>query len=382
LSISKKIAEIIEEYKGKEVTIGIFCSHTGKQIGMSAKSWGFRTVAVCEKGREKLYTKYNPWLYDKFILLDHFKDMLDTKVQEKFREMSTLFIANRSFAAYVGYDGIEKEFEVPIVCCNRFLLRAEERGYEKGQYYLLQKAGVPTPKHFPSPEKIDRFVIVKVQSARNPLERENFYADSPENFYEEAEKKLRSGTITEEGLKKARIEEYILGPKFNANFHCFGLKDVFGDFAFVGFSDRIQVNLQGFLDLPAREQLKIKNVLVKNVEIGHRGGITMRESREPMVYESAERLIRVCEREFPPGIRGSFSLQGAVGFSPEDNEKEEFFVFDTSLRVPGDPGIGPTSPEMRNLGLRYGIKIEDPLDLIMMEIKKALAENRLSEIIT
>jgi 5-formaminoimidazole-4-carboxamide-1-(beta)-D-ribofuranosyl 5'-monophosphate synthetase len=50
--------------------------------------------------------------------------------------------------------------------------------------------------------------------------------------------------------------------------------------------------------------------------------------------------------------------------------------------VPGDPGIGPTSPEMRNLSLRYGIEIEDPLDLTMMEIKKALTEDRLSEIVT
>jgi 5-formaminoimidazole-4-carboxamide-1-(beta)-D-ribofuranosyl 5'-monophosphate synthetase len=378
LSISKKIDEIVKEYKEK-VTIGIFGSHTGRQIGMSAKTWGFKTIIICEKGREKLYTHYNHWLYDRVIILDHFREMLNKEVQEKLREMNTIFIPNRSFAAYVGYDGIENNFEVPIYG-NRFLLRAEERTYEKGQYYLLQKARIPTPKHFPSPEEIDRLVIVKIQSARNPLGREDFYADSPENFYEEAEKKLRSGTITEEGLKKARIEEYVLGPKFNANFHCFGLKDVFGDFAFVGFSDRIQVNLQGFLDLPAREQLKIKNVLVKNVEIGHKGGITIRESREPMVYENAERLVRVCEREFPPGIRGSFSLQGAVGFSPEN--KEEFIVFDTSFRVPGDPGIGPTSPEMRNLSLRYGIKIEDPLDLAMMEIKKALAEHRLSEIVT
>jgi 5-formaminoimidazole-4-carboxamide-1-(beta)-D-ribofuranosyl 5'-monophosphate synthetase len=37
---------------------------------------------------------------------------------------------------------------------------------------------------------------------------------------------------------------------------------------------------------------------------------------------------------------------------------------------------------MRNLSLKHGVRIEDPLDLTMMEIKKALELGRLEEIIT
>lgn len=371
------VKKVVEDYK--DVTIGIFGSHSAKEVGMAAKVWGFKTVVVVQKGRDKLYTKYNKHLYDEFIVLDSFKDMLKEEVQEKLLEMNTIFIPNRSFAVYVGYDGIENEFEVPIYG-NRYLLRAEERDFERGQYYLLDKAGVRYPKEFKSPEEIDRLVVVKVQQAKNPLERAFFYASSPEDYYKQAEELIKAGVINEEGLANARIEEYVLGARFNANFHSYALKDVFGDFDFVGFSDRRQVNLQGFLNLPAKDQLKI-NVPVKNEEIGH-FGVTMRESKQDMVYESAEKFLRTCEKEFPPGIIGMFGLQGAVAYSPEDDTKLEFVIFDVSFRVPGDPAIGPTSPEMRNLSLKHGVKIEDPLDLTMMEIKKALELGRLTEIVT
>ncbi len=373
----EKAREIASEYKS--VTVGIFGSHSAKEIGMAAKAFGLKTVVVVQKGRDKLYTKYNSHLYDEIIILEKFKDLVNEEVQETLREMNTIFIPNRSFAVYVGYDNIEKKFEVPIYG-NRFLLRAEERNFERGQYYLLEKAGLRYPKEFKSPEEIDRLVVVKVQQAKNPLERAFFYAVSPEDYYQQAEKLIKEGVITEEGLKKARIEEYVLGARFNANFHSYALKDVFGNFDFVGFSDRRQVNLQGFLNLPARDQLKI-NVPVKNEEIGH-FGVTMRESKQEMVYEAGEKFIEACAKEFPPGIIGMFGLQGAVAYSPEDDTKLEFVIFDVSMRVPGDPCIGPTSPEMRNLSLKHGIRIEDPLDLTMMELKKALELGRLDKVVT
>jgi 5-formaminoimidazole-4-carboxamide-1-(beta)-D-ribofuranosyl 5'-monophosphate synthetase len=373
--ISEKARNIVKDYEN--VTIGIFGSHSAKETGIAAKAWGFKTAAVVQKGRDRLYTKYNPHLYDTVIELDSFRDLLNKEIQDRLIELNSILIPNRSFAVYVGYDGIENEFKVPIYG-NRFMLRAEERSYEKGQYYLMKKAGIRVPEEFSSPDEIDRLVVVKVQQAMNPIERAFFYASSPEDYYEQAEKLLKEGVINEEGLKKARIEEYVLGARFNANFHCYALKDVLGDFDFVGFSDRRQVNLQGFLNLPAKDQLKI-DVAVKNEEIGHYG-ITMRESKQDLAYDSAEKFVRVCEKEYPPGMIGMFGLQGAIAYSPE--EKLEYVVFDVSPRVPGDPAIGPTSPEMRNLSIKHGVSIEDHLDLTMMEIKKAVEQKRLGEIVT
>ncbi|HDD35978.1 MAG TPA: DUF1246 domain-containing protein, partial [Archaeoglobus veneficus] len=115
--------KIVEDYK--DVTIAIFGSHSAKETGISAKAWGFKTVVIVQKGRDKLYTKYNRHLYDEIIMLESFKDMLKKEVQERLIELNSILIPNRSFAVYVGYDGIEKEFKVPIYG-NRYLLRAEE----------------------------------------------------------------------------------------------------------------------------------------------------------------------------------------------------------------------------------------------------------------
>jgi 5-formaminoimidazole-4-carboxamide-1-(beta)-D-ribofuranosyl 5'-monophosphate synthetase len=370
------IREVAAGYKG-EVTIGIFGSHSAKEVGMAAKSAGLRTCLVAQEGRDTFYTKYNQHLYDEVITVPRFKDMLKAEVQERLLEMNTIFIPNRSFSVYVGYDGIENEFRVPIYG-NRFILRSEDRTDERGQYHLLRKAGIRTPGEFKRPEDIDRLCIVKVQQAQNPLERAFFYVDSAEDYHQQVDVLLGRGVISEETLKEARIEEYVLGARFNANFHGYALEDVFGDFDLVGFSHRRQVNLPGFLNLPARDQLKI-NVPVKNEEIGHYG-ITMRESKQPLVYEAAYKFRRVVEEEYPPKMIGPFALQGAMGYDQEG--KLEFVVFDVSPRVPGDPAMGPTSPEMRNLSLKYKRKIEDPMDLCMMEIERAAGDGRLGEIVT
>ena len=145
-------------------------------------------------------------------------------------------------------NGIENEFKVPIYG-NRHILRSEVRKDGKGQYYLLRKAGIRTPKKVSKPKDIDRLCIVKVQQAKNILERAFFYVDSFDDFKLQSQDLLNKKIINKNGLEEARIEEYVLGSRFNANFQGYGLIDEFCDFDLVGFSDRRQVNLQGFLNL-------------------------------------------------------------------------------------------------------------------------------------
>jgi 5-formaminoimidazole-4-carboxamide-1-(beta)-D-ribofuranosyl 5'-monophosphate synthetase len=275
---------------------------------------------------------------------------------------------------------------------NRFLLRAEDRKDEKGQYHILKSAGIRIPKQFKKPEEIDRLAIVKVQQAGNELERAFFYVKNAEDYSQQAEKLIIQGVISEKTLKEARIEEYVLGARYNANFHKFALTEFFGDFDFVGTSDRRQVNLQGFLNLPAREQLKL-DVPVKNEEIGH-FGLTIRESKQPDLYRAAEKLFHSEQllKDYPPGIIGLCGIQGAMAYSPEKPKELEFVVFDLSPRIPGDPAMGPTTPEMKNLTLKHRHQlndvfyddtvITDPLDLSIMEICKAAKSMLLERIVT
>ncbi|RLI34182.1 5-formaminoimidazole-4-carboxamide-1-(beta)-D-ribofuranosyl 5'-monophosphate synthetase, partial [Candidatus Bathyarchaeota archaeon] len=246
------IREIVSRYDRGKLRIGVLGSHSALEIGYGAKQEGFEVVVVCQKGREKTYTKYYRNLFDHFLILDRFKDMVLPENQEKLRELNTIFVPNRSFSVYVGYDSIEREFQVPLMG-NRFMLRCEERNAPRNQYYLLRKAGIPTPKVFSSPEEIDRLVIVKVPEKRRKIERAFFYASSPEEFKAKAEERIRKGIIDEEDLEKATIEEYVVGAKFNANFFWSPLT---GELELLGFDRRIQTNLDGVLSLPASEQLE------------------------------------------------------------------------------------------------------------------------------
>jgi 5-formaminoimidazole-4-carboxamide-1-(beta)-D-ribofuranosyl 5'-monophosphate synthetase len=353
-------------------TIGMLGSHSAEEIGVSAKVHGFQTVIVCEKGREKLYTVYNKHLYDNVILLDNFSDMIRDEVQTQLQELDTIWIPNRSFSVYVGYDNIEREFRIPIYG-NRRILRVEERGSIKDQYWLLKESGIRTPESF-KPDNIDRLVIIKIQQKDRPLERAFFYAHSPADFERKSQSMIKQGLITEEDLKQATIEEFVIAPRFNANFQAYAMSDYFGPLDLVGFEDRVQTNLGGLLNLPASEQLKI-DIAVVNEEVGHKG-VTMRESKKPLVYKAAEKLLNGVQKHFPPRMIGLFSLQGAL------TEQSEFVVFDLSPRVPGAPCIGPTSPEMRRLSLKYGFVIQSPLDLCMIDITKAVENGRLAEATT
>lgn len=385
----EEMQKLISSYDKDSLTVGVLGSHSAEEVGVSAKSMGLPTVVVCQKGREALYAKYNRHLYDHVIVLDKFSDMVNEDIQEKLRELNTLFIPNRSFSVYVGYDNIENRLRIPLYG-NRMILRAEERNEERNQYWLLEKAGIKIPKKFDSPEEIDRLVIVKVQQKRKPLERAFFYASSPEEYYQNSEELIKKDVIAPEGLKNARIEEYALGQKFNADFQGWALTEAFGDFDFVGFDDRKQTNLHGILSLPARDQLSI-NPHIKNEEIGHYG-LTMRESKKPMVYQAAEKFRCICEKEYPPGMIGLFALQGAIAYDSDDPEQKSlaFYVFDVSPRIPGCPCVGPTSPEMRRLSIQHQSflkryryeKVEAPMDLPMLEIQYAAENNLLEKIVT
>jgi 5-formaminoimidazole-4-carboxamide-1-(beta)-D-ribofuranosyl 5'-monophosphate synthetase len=347
-------------------------SHSAEEIGTSAKANGFQTAIVCQKGRHRLYEHYNKHLYDHVIVLDKFSDMIHEENQEKLRELDTLWIPNRSFSVYVGYDEIENEFKIPIYG-NRRILRVEERGLEKDQYWLLEQSGIRIPKSF-TPDTIDRLVIVKVQQKGRPLERAFFYATSPEEYDTISQQMIKENLISEEDLSQSTIEEFVIAPRFNANFQAYAMDDHFGSLDFVGFDDRIQTSLGGLLNLPASEQLKI-DFTVMNEEAGHKG-VTMRESKKPLVYNAAEALLEGVKKHFPPRMIGLFSLQGAL------TEESEFIVFDLSPRVPGAPCVGPTSPEMRRLSLKFNKQVQSPLDLCMLDIHKAAQEKRIDEVST
>jgi len=364
--LSDKIKQVIKKYNPKKIRIGVLGSHSALEIASGAKQEGLETVVVCQKGREKTYAKYYKNLFDHMLMLDKFSEITSEANVKKLVDLNTVFVPNRSFSVYAGYEAIENQFSVPLMG-NRSMLRTEERNTPGNQLYLLQKAGIATPKTFKSPSEINRLAIVKVPEKERAIERAFFYASSPEEYEKTAQKRIKQGIITAEALKNSVIEEYVLGAKFNANLFWSPLTD---EIDLLGFDRRIQTDLDGVLDLPAQEQLEL-NIPTQNIEIGHMGA-TMRESQIEKIFEAAEKFVNTCKKEYPPGMVGLFALQGAV------TKDLDFYVFDVSPRVPGCPCVEPTSPYMK---YKYGMEV-GPGRRVAMEVKRALKEGRLAEVVT
>jgi 5-formaminoimidazole-4-carboxamide-1-(beta)-D-ribofuranosyl 5'-monophosphate synthetase len=364
--MEEKIKQVIKKYDPKKIRIGVLGSHSALEIASGAKQEGFETVVVCQKGRDKTYTKYYKNIFDHLLMLDKFSQITSEENVKKLADLNTVFVPNRSFSVYAGYEAIEDQFAVPMIG-NRAMLRTEERNTPRNQLYLLQQAGIATPKTFQSPDEIDRLVIVKVAEKERAIERAFFYPSNAAEFDKMASDRIAKGIITQESLDHALIEQYVIGAKFNANMFWSPLTD---EIDLLGFDRRIQTDLDGVLDLPAQEQLEL-NIPTQNIEIGHMGA-TMRESQIEKVLEAGEKFVATCKKEYPPGMVGLFALQGAV------TKNLEFYVFDVSPRVPGCPCVESTSPYMK---YKYGMEV-GPGRRVAMEIKRAVKEGRLAEVVT
>ncbi len=372
----KDIQKLVESFDESNITIGVLGGHSGLDVCRGAKKHGFNTLAVCQKGREKTYTKYyktrkdGRGCTDETILLDKFSDITKSKVQEELRDKNTIFIHNRYFWVYFDFKDIENNFNVPIFG-TRSMLKLEERDVPKNQYYLMEKAGIRFPKIIKSPNDIDRLVIVKVSEAIRGYERAFFYATNYNDYRKKSEELLAKKMITKDALDKAVIEEYVIGAQINFNYFYSIIND---ELEIMGTDTRRQTNLDGLIRLPANEQLEVlKYLKPKIIETGHIAATT-KESIIEKIFALGEKFVKVTKKEYPPGIIGPFALQGAIA---ADRGKEEMVVFDVSMRIPGSPltRFTPHSGYLYGDSISYG-------ERIAIEIKRAIELDKLKEIVT
>lgn len=127
------ISEIVRNYDVKNIHLAVIGSHSALEIMDGAKDEGLRTVCICQKGRELPYLRFKR-LADEIILVDKFSDLLFKENQNKLKEINSIIVPHRAFTAYLGYDSIENDLQLPILG-NRTLFRAEERSYDRNQYF-------------------------------------------------------------------------------------------------------------------------------------------------------------------------------------------------------------------------------------------------------
>lgn len=395
------VLEILKNYDPQNITIGVLGGHSALDVCSGAKKYGFKTVAVCMKGRDATYSKYYKTrkdihspkgeigCIDEVILVDHFKDIVKPEVQEQLRKLNTIFIHNRYFWVYCDFAEIENTFKVPIFG-SRGLVKLEERDYPKNQYYLLEKAGIRMPKIIRSGDSkmsdeelekvLDKYfveekggpLLVKVNEAIRGYERAFFTITKPEDYKKISEKMIAEGKITKPDLDKSVIEEFILGAQINFNYFYSPLED---ELEIMGTDTRRQTSLDGFLRLDAKTQIELIESGYKPsmIETGHIA-CTTKESILEKAFVAGEKFLKTLKEEVPPGLVGPFALQGAIAAY---EGKEEFVAFDVSMRIPGSPGtrFTPATTYLYGEPMSYG-------ERIAMELKKAIEHDRLIEVLS
>lgn len=357
----QEILDILDGYDKDNITIATLGSHSSLHMFQGAKTEGFRTAVICEKGREVPYQRFN--VADEYIMVDKFSDIVNDDVQQELRDMNSIVFPHGSFVAYAGLDNIETIFNVPMFG-NRDILRWEaERDLERK---LMVESGIRIPQKITDPSKIDGTVMVKFPGARGG--RGYFVATSTEEFDQKIEAMLEREWIEEEDVKEAHIEEYVLGCNYCIHYFYSGLND---EVELLGIDSRYESTIDGLTRVPAKDQLDIGADPSYVITGNH--PVVMRESLLPQVFEIGDNIVESAKELVPPGFNGPFCMQTLV------TDNLEVVVFEMSARSDGGTNtFMHTSAysylkygEMMSMGRRMAREIRDGRD-----------GDRLEEIIT
>ena len=368
------------------------------------------------------------------LILDKYSDIV--KFVDDLVDLECLQIPNRAFSVYVGGDEkcsvIENDFVVPIVG-SRKLLKIENRGeIEKDYYWFAQQAGIPTPKSFEVEikkdeikfkKKIEQPLILKTEFKHRQFERSFIFAGNSDDLEQKVKREVEIGNIDEDGLKIARIEEYVPGPHANFNyfFSPLNAKESWGDSEkvyaeiyntsieearsclaneFLSIDERREATHDGVIRLPADVQLKAdwsKTPYPLSFEVTFHSDISIRESLLKDVHKTANAFLKATQVHEPPGILGSWCLQTLITWTKMGTiSGVNLGLYD----VPEGSEVFMHTPVTQDVALRHGGGTNTHLgigskyanaeyqrrmsmgDRIALEIKRAINRDMLSELVT
>ena len=369
----------IARYDLSALMLACIGSHSALDVCLGAKHEGLRTLVVTANGRERTYERYYrsrpdfSGCVDETIAVESFADVLDPKIQDRLLAANAIFVPNRSFEVYLrqrfSYDEIEQGMRVPIFGSRR-LLRAEEREEPDNQYRLLDAAKIRYPRRLKGPHEIDGLTLIKAPHARVGFERAFFVASTPTQYRTRANALLQAGVITEDGLARAVLEEYVLGPTVNLNFF---YSPILGELELMGTDTRRQTNLDGARGLLAIEQAALGGAFTPSMEEAGHISATLIESMLEQAFDLGDRFAAAARAARPPGIIGPFALQCVIAAGPP----KSFVVYDVSMRIPGSPGTKYTPYSAYRWGREISVG-----ERIAKEVVMARDSGRLADIVT
>lgn len=359
--LQEEILELLEDYDRKKIKVATLGSHSALQILKGAREEGFRTLAICKRGREVVYQRFRA--ADEILIVDDYKGMLSDEVLKKLQEKNCILVPHGSLIAYVGAENIENKLKLPIIG-NRGIFRYEaDRSAERR---WLEEAKITMPKETKNPKEISSLSIVKFPGAKGG--RGYFLVNSYGEFVKKSREMLRKKRITEEDLKKVTIQEYVPGVNIYISYFYSPLKN---EVELFGMDSRYEANIDGLTRIPAVDQAS-SYIEPSYVVVGN-APMVARESLLGEVFRMGDSIVNVSKKIASPGMLGAFCLETMV------THRLEFIAFEISTRIVA--GTNPFTAGSPYSYLLYGNNMSMGRR-IALELKNALKEGKEDLLIT
>ena len=330
--------------------IATFGSHSALQILDGAKSEGFRTIAICIKGKERPYLSYG--VADEIILINSMSEF--ARVEKQLMQRNAVLIPHGSFVQYYGVDKVE-QLEVMHYGTKGILKWESDREIER---QWLKEAGLRLPRRFKNPDDIDCPVIIKFHGASGG--QNYFIANSPEDFYSQIDTYNTAD-------KDYVIQEYIVGVPMYCHYFYSRFRD---ELEIMGFDKRYESNADSIGRIAARDQLSAH--IQTSYTVTGNIPLVVRESMLPEFFEMGDRVVEVSFTKEKTGLYGPFCLEGII------DPQLRFIVFEISARI-----VAGTNPYTNGSPYTW-IKYHEPMSTgrrIAMDIREAIEADQIEAIL-
>ncbi|MFA5829010.1 MAG: formate--phosphoribosylaminoimidazolecarboxamide ligase [Candidatus Gracilibacteria bacterium] len=343
--------------KISDYVIATIGSHSALQILKGAKDEGFKTLCICEKGREVAYKSFK--VADEFIMLDSMNDFFS--VEEELIKRNAILIPHGSFVSQIGWEKVQ-DLKVMHYGTKGILEWESDRVKERE---WLKAAGLRQPKVFKTPEDIDRPVIIKFHGAKGG--KGYFIANNTKEFHERIkEYPNETGYV---------IQEYIVGVPIYTHYFYSRLTQ---ELELMGFDKRYESNADSIGRIAAKDQLDA-NIRTSYTITGNMP-LVLRESILPEVFEMGENVVRESRKlaEFKSGkimtdgLFGPFCLEAIL--DPHLN----FYVFEISARI-----VAGTNPYVHGSPYTW-LRYDEPMSTgrrMARDIKQAIEGDQIEKVL-
>src|SRR3989344_2904226 len=338
----------------KDFVIATIGSHSALQILKGARDEGFKTLAICKEGSERVYDKRGFDVADEIISVKELEDW-NSKIEDRLIKQNAIIIPHGSFIAYMGHERV-MNMKVMYYGTKEILEWESNRTMER---QWLEQSGLTLPRLFTNPDDIEKPVIVKFHGAGGGFGY--FLARTPEQFWEVKNRKYPE-------QNDYAIQEYIVGVPIYAHYF---YSPITKELEILSFDKRYESNADSIGRIRAEDQLAA-NIFTSYTIVGNIP-LVVRESLLPEFFAMGERVVETSKKMCGgKGLFGSFCLACIV------TRKLEIFVFEISARI-----VAGTNPFI--MGSPYSwLRYDEPMSTgsrIAREIKNAIKTNQLNRVL-